>query len=343
MSERCAKSPESDYEGSRIKNELYIDEPYMKDEPFMDDDDAEIHDQTIGISSLPSNILSEEENKRSAPQTDGDIKELFVIKHEPIASDYKLVDFQYSSNLHTRLPTFIDEFGIVHNLECRVVLNKLSETEIFEMRGFRNESSFGGNRAGQPKRNFTSTLKDEKRHACKNCDYRGVKASDVKRHMRTHTGERPFACNSCDYRAAANYSLRRHIMTTHRGEKSYPCNMCEFKAGRSDILKIHMFTHTGERSYACDFCDYRTGRLDCMKLHWTTHTRDYRYPCNICNYKAQQLGSLRAHMTTHMVEGPHYVCDICDFRSVNVGKLRSHKTRMHKSGTTSELKSSKKL
>ncbi|XP_018017651.1 longitudinals lacking protein, isoforms H/M/V isoform X5 [Hyalella azteca] len=50
---------------------------------------------------------------------------------------------------------------------------------------------------------------------CLHCTYTTWRTSDMKKHVRIHTGEKPFACSQCPYRSSNPSNLRAHEVTVH--------------------------------------------------------------------------------------------------------------------------------
>lgn len=80
------------------------------------------------------------------------------------------------------------------------------------------------------------------------CGKAFVSNSELTRHTRTHTGQKPYPCKYCG-RAFSDFGSRMKHERTHTGERPYCCEICKKQFAYSHVLSSHMLTHTGEKRY----------------------------------------------------------------------------------------------
>ena len=81
-------------------------------------------------------------------------------------------------------------------------------------------------------------------HQCPYCSKEFKKPSDLVRHIRIHTHEKPYKCTQCFRAFAVKSTLTAHIKT-HSGVKDYKCEECNKLFSTQGSLKVHLRLHTG--------------------------------------------------------------------------------------------------
>lgn len=85
----------------------------------------------------------------------------------------------------------------------------------------------------------TNDEEPDKVKQCPSCPYSTFRTSHMKRHMLSHTGEKPFPCPLCPHRSLQNADLQKHLLT-HTGEKPYQCAQCDYRATQKIHLTLHV-------------------------------------------------------------------------------------------------------
>ncbi|XP_073408720.1 uncharacterized protein [Dendrobates tinctorius] len=166
------------------------------------------------------------------------------------------------------------------------------------------------------------TIEVKNRFSCSKCGKCFNQKSDLVRHERIHTGEKPFLCSECGKRFNRKSDVVIH-QRMHTGEKPFSCSECEKCFNRKTLLYIHQRTHTGEKPFFCSECGKCFVQKSHLNNHRKTHTGEKPFSCSECGKCFVHKSNLNNHRRTHTGDKP-FSCSECEKCFNHKSALNNH-------------------
>ncbi|XP_045580113.1 zinc finger protein 711 isoform X3 [Salmo salar] len=166
-------------------------------------------------------------------------------------------------------------------------------------------------------------------HVCVECAKGFRHPSELKKHMRTHTGEKPYCCPHCDFRCADQSNLKTHIKSKHGADLPFKCGHCPQAYADEGELQRHTEMVQGHKTHQCPHCEHKSTNSSDLKRHIiSVHTKDFPHQCDVCEKGFHRPSELKKHSEMHKGNKVHQ-CRHCNFTTSEPFTLSRHILSVH--------------
>ncbi|XP_066156227.1 zinc finger protein 420-like [Euwallacea fornicatus] len=172
-------------------------------------------------------------------------------------------------------------------------------------------------------------------HKCHVCGKDFSRTNHLKRHMTSHSEDKPYSCDICTKSFVRKDHLLQH-QKLHDQHEELPCEICGKPFTRADHLAKHKaakhgigekVTIMGEKKFYCDICQKGFTTEKYRDVHMKAHNGEKKFQCRVCEKAFLSKSHLTEHMKFHNEHSKKFLCSECGQRFIRNDYLVIHMRR----------------
>uniref|UniRef100_UPI003AAF178A uncharacterized protein n=1 Tax=Centroberyx gerrardi TaxID=166262 RepID=UPI003AAF178A len=218
-----------------------------------------------------------------------------------------------------------------------------------------HSEEYNGLRTTENSKTELKTVQTPCSKTCPVCGKTFSRASDMRRHQKSHTGVRPYKCLQCGKTFVHSYELKRHQRKCARPFQYYKRKGCDqsedLKANCSVVQPTEASPSVNESGnglnlqtnmegsiedgcgvdglHKCLKCNMSFSESSLLRQHELTHSDYDPLRCNHCLKTYQDTAAFIQHMHIHNQE-QLFPCSVCKMNFTQLVCLRQHYLKSHK-------------
>jgi len=173
--------------------------------------------------------------------------------------------------------------------------------------------------------------------ACPYCQYVGKNLSELERHARLHSGEKPHRCPHCSFQTVWNSDLTRHIQKVHGDRVVETGSGNELGDAVKPEVDYNMNVEDGSKRPTLTVA--RGTRIGNFIADVSRHTEEHspvkaeaerpKGRCPLCPFVCDSPSVMSIHLESHDMSGRQFLCKACGMTFVDRQEGRDHVASLH--------------